>query len=420
MKYTLLFFTILLSIYQSGLAQLIPLPNPASGYSFTPKLHSTDHGQVYLSWQTKSSEKKHHLFFSKLNHNQWSTPRHIASEDKKWFVNWADFPAITTFGKKSLAVNYLQKSTQSTYAYDAILKISNDQGKTWQKPFKAHQDHTATEHGFVSLAPATKQRFLAIWLDGRETTPKEHNTKENETKKHGGHDHSAASKAMTLRAAFFNSQGKASQEVLLDHRVCDCCQTSLARTSQGYIAVYRNRSAQEIRDIGFVTYQQGHWSQPQILHNDGWKINGCPVNGPAVAATRNHVAVAWFTMANNRPKVKIAFSDNNGTSFGLPIQVNEATPIGRVATALLPNGDALVVWMETDKSDKTFIKLRKVSNNGVLGKSLVVSKTNSSRASGFPQIVLRKQHAIIAWTHLNEDANGNLSKQIKTVIYPIK
>lgn len=204
------------------MAQFIPLANPASRNSFTPKLHSTTHGQVYLSWQTQSNDKKHHLLFSKLNHNQWSTPRKIASEDKKWFVNWADFPTITTFGKSSLAVNYLQKSAQSTYAYDVILKISNDQGKTWQKPFMAHQDHTATEHGFVSLAPATKQRFLAIWLDGRETAQKEkkpkHKSKEH-PKKHGGHDHSAASKAMTLRAAFFNSQGKASQEVLLDHRV---------------------------------------------------------------------------------------------------------------------------------------------------------------------------------------------------------
>jgi hypothetical protein len=44
------------------------------------------------------------------------------------------------------------------------------------------------------------------------------------------------------------------------------------------------------------------------VHSDNWKIDACPVNGPAIAATGRRVAVAWFTAANDTARVKLAFS----------------------------------------------------------------------------------------------------------------
>lgn len=387
-----------------GVAQVQELANPASKNSFTPKLHLSPKGKIYMSWQTKNAEKKHSLWMSKLKGKQWSTPIKVATETKKWFVNWADFPAITTFGKRGIALNYLQKSTSSTYAYDVMLRVSGNGGKTWQKPLIAHTDGTPTEHGFVSLAPAARKRFLAVWLDGRQTA-------QSTEKAHDHHGHGAGKKAMTLRAAFFNAQGKSFAPALLDERVCDCCQTSLAQTKQGYVVVYRNRSAKEVRDIGYITYKNGKWSKPQVLHNDGWKINGCPVNGPSVSANDNKVAVAWYTMANNRAKVKIAFSEDGGESFGLPTQVNEGNTLGRVACAVLPNGNALILWMETT-DNQTFIRIRKINPQGKLGKVHTVSQTSSSRASGFPQIVVQGKRAILAWTQVK-----GKQKTLKTAIY---
>lgn len=396
---------------QPGFSQLRPLPNPAPVHSFTPNLHLSPKGKIYLSWQTKGDHKKHHLFLSQLKGQKWTKPVQVASEDKKWFVNWADFPAMTTFGKNSLALNYLQKSTSKTFSYDVKLIISNNGGKTWQPSFTAHNDGTPTEHGFVSLAPASHNRFLAIWLDGRETAQKQ------ATHDHS-HGHSNPKKAMTLRAAFFDKKGEASEQTLLDNRICDCCQTSLAQTSNGYVAVYRNRSEKEIRDIGYVTYQNGKWSQPKILNNDGWKINGCPVNGPAISAYKNKVATAWFTMANNKPRVQVAFSDNGGLSFGQPTQVDEGDPLGRVATAVLPNGNALVVWLEM-KGKKTLLRLRKISKKGQTGEPYTIAETSQGRSSGFPQIIVKNKQAVIAWTSITKDKNGKILKQMKTAVLAV-
>ena len=60
-------------------------------------LHLADDGTLYLSWiETDSTKSK--LKFSTLNtDNIWSTPTTITS-GSNWFVNWADFPSITSFG----------------------------------------------------------------------------------------------------------------------------------------------------------------------------------------------------------------------------------------------------------------------------------------------------------------------------------
>lgn len=85
---------------------------------------------------------------------------------------------------------------------------------------------------------------------------------------------------MTLRYAAIDADGKLSDEAQLDERVSECCQTSAALTDQAPIAVYRDRSQSEVRDIYFVRQINGSWGSPQSVHADNWEINGCPVNGP--------------------------------------------------------------------------------------------------------------------------------------------
>ena len=67
-------------------------------------------------------------------------------------------------------------------------------------------------------------------------------------------------------------------------------------TAEGPVVVYRDRSEaeKEIRDISIVRLKGKKWSAPRPVFQDGWRLNGCPVNGPAVAAAGRRVAVAWF------------------------------------------------------------------------------------------------------------------------------
>ena len=122
--------------------------------------------------------------------------------------------------------------------------------------------------------------------------------------------------------------------------------TDVAMTSEGPIVVYRDRSEDEIRDTYYVKQVNGVWSEPKPISNDKWKIAGCPVNGPSIAVKDNVTAVTWFTMINNLPTVKIAFSNDNGNTFSKPIIVSQESTMGRLDIELLDDGTAIIEFYE--------------------------------------------------------------------------
>lgn len=358
--------------------------SPAEGDSREPDLHATDDGRVILSWVEKVTDKRYALRFAMLDGTGWSEARTV-SQGENWFINWADFPSLIALRNGTLAAHWLVKSGSSTYAYDVNVSQSSD-GKNWVKPIVPHRDNTQTEHGFVSLIPLADGRLGAVWLDGRNMK----NMKESD-------EHAPASQSMTLRYAAIDGDGKLSDETELDERVCECCQTSAAITNNGPIAVYRDRSPSEVRDIYTVRQVNGSWTKAQPIFADNWQINGCPVNGPAVAADGARVAVAWFTGVANTPHVKITFSQDAGATFSQPIQVDDGETVGRVDTLLLPDGSALVCWLSGNVEGGA-IKVRRVRSDGVVGPPAVIAQTNISRSSGFPRMARLGDQVHFAWT----------------------
>lgn len=359
----------------------------STGFSSSePNLHKTNDGKIYLSWIENDKDTISHLKFSKLNNSEWTEPKTIA-KGRDWFVNWADFPSITSFGKSNLVAHYLEKSAEDTYAYDVKLIQSSDKGETWSKSFKPHTDNTNTEHGFVSKVAIDDNSFLSVWLDGRQVAYAETDT--------------TIQKQMSLRSAIFNNKGELIEEYLLDNRVCDCCQTDVAMTNEGPLVVYRDRSENEIRDTYYVKLVNGNWSEPKHLYHDNWKIEGCPVNGPAISTFDNYVAVTWFTIANNLPKVKIAFSNDNGNTFNTPITVATETIMGRLDIELLDDGSAILSSMDS-KEGESLILLQHIKQNGFISESFPVSEIANSRSSGFPRMVINNNNIYLVWTAVGE------------------
>jgi hypothetical protein len=237
------------------------------------------------------------------------------------------------------------------------------------------------------MLPWTNGRLFVVWLDGR-------NFAKNENGEAGN---GSSIDEMMLRFATMDRNGELYDETLLDPRVCECCQTSAALTKDGAVVVYRDRSRQEIRDIGIVRFQNGRWTEPRTLHEDGWVHPGCPVNGPSMDADGQRAAVAWFTMANDTPRVKAAFSNDGGETFDRPIQVDDGDPLGRVDVILLPDSGALVSWMEATETEGE-IRARRVRADGWRDQAITIAASNTKRASGFPRMVRNDREIIFAWT----------------------
>jgi hypothetical protein len=363
---------------------------PAVNTSAEPFLY-IDEGVVHLSWVEKQDTQAT-FRISRIDNMQWSDPTTIAAGNS-WFVNWADYPMVASKGKNMIA-HFLDKSGDGKFAYDIKLTTSDDGGKSWQTPILLNDDKKEAEHGFVTLLPYNND-FFVTWLDGR-------NTAMEGMDHHEGHHGS-----MSLRAAIVDYSGNKKMEWELDNKTCDCCQTTAAITSSGPVVIYRDRSDDEIRDMSIVRLVDGKWTSPKPIHDDNWKIAGCPVNGPRAATTGKTLAVVWFSAASEKSRVLVAFSENHGMSFNDPIRIDEGKTIGRVDIDMIDENNALVVWMEGAE-----IRIVKINKDGTKGPSTLLASSSDSRASGFPQLVINGDQAIVAWTDDKEKKVRTASLEI--------
>lgn len=368
------------------LGPVVDVAAPAGAGARFPHLAAAPAGlPVVMSWlEPGSNGSRYSLRYAVWQEERrWDTATEVAAGEN-WFVNWADFPSVVPVDERTLAAHWLQQRPGGVYSYDVMTRLSTDRGSTWSEPATPHDDGTATEHGFVSIAN-WQGRPYAVWLDGRNTAGEGH-----------GHDeHGSGNGAMTLRGTVLVPGGAhAGSEI--DGRVCDCCQTDLAQTSDALLVVYRDRSADEVRDIQLARLELDGWSAPVTVHADGWKIDACPVNGPAVAARGDTVVVAWFT-APDQPRVRLAYSADGGRSFAPPLEVAGGAVVGRVDVVLLADGRALVSWIAT-AGEAAAIRVQPFTREGPAGPALDVATANVARSSGFPQMLEVAGGLLFAWT----------------------
>ena len=361
----------------------LELQTPAGVNSGEPFLSSSRDG-VWLSW-LEAVDSVYELRVAHLREGTWSAPATI-TRSPSFFVNWADFPSIIEMPDGRIAAHWLARSGPGRYAYDVVISMSADGGKTWSEAVRPHADGTQTEHGFATLFPAADGSLGAVWLDGRETAAAEHDAPDG----HGGG-------AMTLRYGTIAVDGTISADILVDGRTCDCCQTDVAITAHGPVLVYRDRSEGEVRDISVSRHVNGEWTEPAPVHEDGWVIPGCPVNGPSAAANGSDVAVAWFTAAQDTARVRVAFSADAGVTFGAPHRIDDGDPVGRADALMLEDGTAVVAWLERTGSGAE-VRARLVGPQGPLGPSTTVAASSAERASGFPRMARTGDRLVFAWT----------------------
>jgi hypothetical protein len=145
-------------------------------------------------------------------------------------------------------------------------------------------------------------------------------------------------------------------------------------------------------------------------------IDGCPVNGPVMAARGRDVAAAWFTVKDDQGLSYVAFSSDSGRTWGTPIRVDDAGSLGRVDVELLDDGSALVSWVEYAEGASDF-KVRRVDKAGARSPALAVSPVSGGRASGFPKMARNGNNVIFAWSgSATPEGNADGSLQVFTAV----
>jgi hypothetical protein len=350
------------------------VPNPSMQGSLQAHWGTAPDGSPLLSW-VEGASGSYNLRYAIRHGNSWSEVRTVATGRHLW-RHPAELPELVSLsdGAKldgSMLAHWVEKGKDSSDAEDIFVSSSHD-GVHWTEPVMAHHDHSPVQHGLASMVASGPHEASIFWLQALK-----------------GEDG-----PVSLMRTVVGADGKEIREEDLDSDVCSCCPTSVVRTPKGLLVAYRDHTAQDIRDIAVLRFENGKWLPSKILNPDKWQINACPVNAASASAKDSRVAIAWYTEANDAPRVQIEFSLDAGATFGKPVVVSSKDAQGYASTALTEDG-ALVSWIEEGERSAS-IKIRFVSSTGVVGPVLQVAE-GSRQSLGYPQLLHSGAETWLAW-----------------------
>jgi hypothetical protein len=373
--------------------ELVSISFAGGAGSAQPRLTIGPAGGAVLSWLEPDGNERV-LKYSRYQEGAFLEQREVA-RSPQMFVNWADFPSVTAITDELWFAHWLRRR-EGSGAYDIATAISHDGGLSWTPAEQMNEDDAVAEHGFVSVF-GWDDEIAAFWLDGRELA-------------NWSFDDPDALLGTSLRLARFDAEGVAVSREVVDELVCDCCQPDVAMTGGAPIVAYRDRTPAEIRDVVVRRWDNRGWSAPLNLGNEGWFIEGCPVNGPAIAASGATVAVVWFTAADGQPRVRLARSQDGARSFPTVVDVDANGAYGQPGIVLDPDGRMLVSWWRRSAEGGIDLMVRVYDAEGAAVLEMRVAHESVGQPVDVPQLVAADGGYLIAWTTFEQGGTVRLAR----------
>jgi hypothetical protein len=192
------------------------------------------------------------------------------------------------------------------------------------------------------------------------------------------------------------SAGDAYQLREVDGLVCECCQPAALLDGERLTLAYRNLEREagvDTRDLFVAVSDDGGASfhEPARVSDEPWRVNACPLSGPALAAADGRLYVAWMdgradtAQAGARGDLWVAASEDGGASFGPNVRVNPAAAGFHNLPALGagPDGALHVAW-EGHEGGPTSIRYSSSTDGGAsFGAPLALATQDEER--GLPR-----------------------------------
>ncbi|PWK18057.1 BNR repeat protein [Arcicella aurantiaca] len=263
--------------------------------------------------------------------------------------------------------------------------VSTDGGNTWTKPESVDSD---PKQGIV------RGFFDAVVLPNDEVAVAYLKDVANSTK------HEERDLRMVVTKG-----GKFQPERVIDPVVCDCCPISMLIDANGALNIVYRDNNDNIRDMAKMvsTDNAETFSKPQILHNDEWKINGCPHSGAVATTAGKGSLFAWYSGAEKETGIRLVSSE------GKKLVVLSESSAKNAALAEGSQNQILLWEQNKPENNLTQIAFKKVNKDNVSETIWVDGSLNGINSTG---LVLDNQ-LLVAYEV--KQANKRNSLKISTV-----
>jgi hypothetical protein len=262
---------------------------------------------------------------------------------------------------------------------------SDDNGVTWSAPFAPVSGEQAGFQDFSSMAVGPDGRIVCAFLSATSQSPGAHVFVITSTD--GGRTWSSP-----VRVNNISWTGVA----------CECCMTSVAVGSDGVVAVAFRANRSNVRDVHVAFSIDGGatFSDPQLVQNAPWSIDGCPGTGPNVALdAQNQAHVTWrdYRDVNEIPVVYYARITRTQTTTPANVDLSSAVSdyVDYPSVSVSADGGTIVVMHESG----TGLRSARSDDSGVSFRTQVVDPMVQRNASAY-SVMLPSGDALAVWRSL--------------------
>ena len=310
---------------------------------------------------------------------------------------------VSTRGSKTpeIAIVWTSRGEART---DIKLSRSHNGGRTFDAPVALQSPSSAGDRGWPALTLDDRGSAHAIWLDHRGLA-----ATHGSGAGHAAHRAGTAADgvAMAERSSLFYASAAASPstERELTKGVCYCCKTALASGPRGQLyAAWRHVYPGNLRDIAFaVSSDHGRtFSAPVRVSEDGWAINACPDDGPAIGVDgRGTVHLIWRTViAGADPQGALFYaSTSDGRTFTPRVRIPTLGSLNPTHPQLVVDrsGRIIVAWDEPVEGRRVAAAREVIVKPGAHVDFAPIVTLSSDGPATYPALAATAQGLVVVW-----------------------
>lgn len=312
-----------------------------------PLLNKTAKGDIILSWTEKDKQgiTSFCMAFSKDNGKTFSEKSTIFSGTG---IGNSRMMRAKVLAKKdgTLMAVFTNSTTSSSSnggrggrSSNIVYCVSKD-GLTWSAPLPVDSDpKQGVVRGFFDAIVLPNDEVAVVYLKDVANSTK--------------------FEERDLRLVLTNN-GKMQPEKLIDPVVCDCCPINMLVDTDGFLNIIYRDNNENIRDMArMISTDNGlTFSKPEIIHNDGWKINGCPHSGAVSSTYGKSALVAWFSGVENESGIRLTTREGKKL-----LVLEDVTAKNPYLVETFKAG--VLLWEQNTENSVSRIAYRKVNNDNL-------------------------------------------------------